>query len=613
MRRTIPLLLALAGVLTATATAHAAAWLPPVALPGDSLYGGSVAMDGAGNVYIAEDRAYDDPARTDEGVYVVARPAGGGPFTDLVKLGDASDEGTTAVVANARGDVAAISTATPIGDCPYALSVRIKPAGQPFGGAKALEDGCNGQVGIDDAGNVTVAYLRVDAGVKRVRETTIPFGGEPSSPVYLSVANKDVTVGSLRMQVNGAGDAVIAWSRTTTAPHQLAAVSVRPRGATFGAGTAITTDDGYDAPFGFGSSDLSLAPDGTIGVLTFESDSGHHLVKEFTHVGSASGGVPMGVAFSGFHVSPVVSALSATVARAGGVTMFGIDGSQAYSGPATAAGLGATAPYLAANDIPLFGTPTLAGGYVQSFVTSSGPTNIGLVYEPPSGAAVIARPAKPSGQLFAETAYRPAVSAAGDAAAILVSETEAGRLLVLDATPPAFTAQSIPKLATTGQAVSFSAAASDATSGVSYHWDFGDGSGADGPAVTHAFGASGPRNVTVAATDEGGNVATAGGPITVSDPAPPVVPVIRPPVVAPTVRCHVPTLTGHTEAYARKALAKGHCKLGTVRRPARKSQRHSSRLRVRSQTVKHGTYRTKDTKVGITLAIPAPRKSKKRA
>ncbi len=91
-----------------------------------------------------------------------------------------------------------------------------------------------------------------------------------------------------------------------------------------------------------------------------------------------------------------------------------------------------------------------------------------------------------------------------------------------DAGPPRFSAFSLPS-GNLG-AAPFSAAADDAWSPVSIAWAFGDGAGAIGPSVTHAYSAAGTFTATATATDAVGNVAARAGTVTVTaqpTPTPP--------------------------------------------------------------------------------------------
>ncbi len=84
-----------------------------------------------------------------------------------------------------------------------------------------------------------------------------------------------------------------------------------------------------------------------------------------------------------------------------------------------------------------------------------------------------------------------------------------------DATPPTITTLTVPASAGVGSRVSLSAVATDALAPVTVSWDFGDGAGARGTSVTHAYGAAGTYTVTVSARDGAGNVATQTRSITV--------------------------------------------------------------------------------------------------
>ena len=78
-----------------------------------------------------------------------------------------------------------------------------------------------------------------------------------------------------------------------------------------------------------------------------------------------------------------------------------------------------------------------------------------------------------------------------------------------DATPPQFTAVTVPSTVAVGAALRLTASATDPLTGpASIRWDFGDGSQSTGNTVTHAFGSPGVRTITVTATDTAGNTVT---------------------------------------------------------------------------------------------------------
>jgi hypothetical protein len=67
--------------------------------------------------------------------------------------------------------------------------------------------------------------------------------------------------------------------------------------------------------------------------------------------------------------------------------------------------------------------------------------------------------------------------------------------------------------------------------------------------------------------------------------------------VAARIRCRVPDLRGHTLRGARRLLARGHCRVGSVRRPGNVS----GALVVTKQSVRHGRTLKKGARVSVTL------------
>lgn len=85
-----------------------------------------------------------------------------------------------------------------------------------------------------------------------------------------------------------------------------------------------------------------------------------------------------------------------------------------------------------------------------------------------------------------------------------------------DATAPALSGVGIPANATVGAPAAFSAASSDLWGPLTTSWSFGDGAGANGAAVQHAYARAGRYGVTVTVTDAVGNTATQSGTVTVT-------------------------------------------------------------------------------------------------
>jgi hypothetical protein len=147
-----------------------------------------------------------------------------------------------------------------------------------------------------------------------------------------------------------------------------------------------------------------------------------------------------------------------------------------------------------------------------------------------------------------------------------------------------------------GQAVSFSAVATDADGdAATITWDFGDANQATGAAATHTYGAPGAETVTVTASEAGGatTVQTLGLTVSPAAAAPGT-----PPAAA---KCRVPKLKGLSLKKARKAIIRAKCKLGRVHRPRGLAKKKRAKLVVKSQTPRAGRLVPRGTKVGVTL------------
>jgi hypothetical protein len=123
--------------------------------------------------------------------------------------------------------------------------------------------------------------------------------------------------------------------------------------------------------------------------------------------------------------------------------------------------------------------------------------------------------------------------------------------------PPAASVSATPASPTTGQDVTFVAAASDPDPGdspLAYSWSFDDGGTATGSSATHAFATAGPHAGTVTVTDPTGQSATAAHAVTITAPAAVTIaaPAIAPDRTAPTV-----TLLVRRRLSLAKALRRG--------------------------------------------------------
>ncbi|HMC72120.1 MAG TPA: PKD domain-containing protein, partial [Mycobacteriales bacterium] len=112
---------------------------------------------------------------------------------------------------------------------------------------------------------------------------------------------------------------------------------------------------------------------------------------------------------------------------------------------------------------------------------------------------------------------------------------------IYDASPPLLGTPSGPTRIARGTRGSFSTTATDAFSGESFRWSFGDGSAAAaGASVSHTFSRTGTFTVRVTATDTAGNSAAKQISVTVTTPTLP--------------NCRVPRLKGKTLGQAKTLL-----------------------------------------------------------
>ena len=157
---------------------------------------------------------------------------------------------------------------------------------------------------------------------------------------------------------------------------------------------------------------------------------------------------------------------------------------------------------------------------------------------------LLANSSQPSAKSFVVAAARPAGAGWGDSKdlspggsghipqvavdpqgnAVAIWRTQAQNTTVIeaagyDAAGPLLRDLQVPGAATVGSPVSFSVAPVDVWSSVaSTHWDFGDGSAADGKTPSHSYGTLGSHEVTVTSTDSLGNATRETRTVTVTRP-----------------------------------------------------------------------------------------------
>lgn len=423
-------------------------------------------------------------------------------------------------------------------------------------------------VAIDDGGRAIVTWAQgasFAASRALVREGT-RLGWAPVDQL------SPPTVGALSVQavVDASGAAVAAW-RQSAAGAAGAWSSARAPGAAWpdpATATQITTTaDGLT---------LAGAPDGRV-IVGWATDppSGTKEAYVRTRQGGAWG---------------TATTLSAQLAMDSSTPVVDVDATgrqlavwrQATAGDDTgwvavrepgAAGWSTPAPVTADAGDPVYGALGILTGTGEAVVLWDGPLgSTGVLRVPPGASPGDPVPVESYGRGFAATT--------DGAGAVGVSFTDSGTWTsVIDTTPPALSVTQAPAAGTTGELLTFQAAASDPWSGATLAWDHGDGTTAAGPATTHAFTAPGAFAVVARATDGVGNAATATVPVQVSAPAAPP----APPAGVPAVTTGAGGPPPATTTLAPGPLVRGVKVLG---RPSA-----TVRLRVRVTTARAGTVR----------------------
>ncbi|HEX7058319.1 MAG TPA: PKD domain-containing protein [Solirubrobacterales bacterium] len=348
-----------------------------------------------------------------------------------------------------------------------------------------------------------------------------PAGGSFSAPMIVSplplVVGDDAN--NPGVAVDASGDVVVAWQYNDSAlAHSLIQVSSRLAGASFAAPIPIS-DTSHDA----GLPAVAMDATGEATVVWAESDGVDQLIR-------AASGAP-----GGSFTSPVD--LSAS-----GQDAFTPDIAIAPGGDATAVWTrsnGSNFIIQAATRPPggVFSAPAdLSAPGQDAFdpevaMNASGAATV--VWRRSDGLSAIAQAAtrepggafSPPADLSApgQDAVSPGVAmdSVGDATTVWYRSNGANSIVQAagyDVDAPVLRSLSIPASGVVGEPVSFSADPFDVWPIASTAFSFGDGTMADGTAVTHTYTAPGSYQVTVAAKDSAGTPVTGGGAISIIAP-----------------------------------------------------------------------------------------------
>jgi hypothetical protein len=550
------------------------------------------------------------------------RPRGGGVLVTTrspdgswsmpVHLGTTAWASTVRVATNARGDVV-------VGWDDGVQHIAVRPTGQAFLPTVDLPnstdsvniDGPTPQVGVNDAGEVTTAWIaKADAddhslpSADAVRYTT----GSLTAPVQTVHTSADGnTSRTFQLRTAHQGPSALVWGGDLG----VSAV-VRRAGEDFGAVQHVTPAGVAMMGPAVGDPVVAVRADGRAAVAFEGSEDGSAPNRvELSRTGADGVFEP-----ATFVTPPGQDTTGPGLAwAAGSAIQLGWQGSADHSDAAVTAVAPADGPLGVPEQdtyepvesevgIQVLGS---AGGALTFFQRTDGGMR-SVLWTPPNPAAP-----EPEAVVSPEPADWKGPSVAGDDAGDAVATWSPRAtpwlpaVAVWDVTAPAVTVTA-PATVTAGQPFTLTVGATDALSGIaSRAVTFTNAFGAPiaGPPVDAdgsaqaTFSQPGTYTLTAGATDNDGNSGTATRTITAVAPA-------EAPVVVKST-CRVPSLRNHSVAYAKRLLRVWRCRLGRVTTPKR--YKHVKGLVIRAQSRPAGQKPTAGAHVNVTLGVK-PKRSK---
>jgi hypothetical protein len=377
--------------------------------------------------------------------------------------------------------VAANGAATIVWQRKHELNASSRPPAGPFGGVEKVSEEAadvNGPgVAADAAGDATTVFELESGGKRVIAFSTRPAGGKwsPAAPI-----SEPGNVNVPSVAVDARGDAVAVWENFfeelgagTMEEH--IQVATRPAGtSTWGAPVTLTkTETGLGEP---GNQEVAIDGQGDA------------------------------VAIWGRMHGPAAETIETSQDHALGA---GWSAPMAVSGP----GKLEEAPQVAVNAA---GNAMIAwereepGG--SQFVEASSGSATHVAWQPAQPVSAVAPGANAGEPDVAMDPQGDAVSVwAALHGAFFLAEAAA-----FDAAGPTIGSLSIPASGSTGQTLAFSLSASDVWSPLgATTWNFGDGGGASGTSVTHAYASPGTYRVTVTSADVLGNATSAAASVAI--------------------------------------------------------------------------------------------------
>jgi PKD repeat protein len=214
----------------------------------------------------------------------------------------------------------------------------------------------------------------------------------------------------------------------------------------------------------------------------------------------------------------------------------------------------------------------------------------------------------------------PVADASGDLLVVASGTNGISHVFAYDATPPVAATITAPATVAPGTAATLSSSATDALTGVTVTWDFGDGQTATGASVAHVWATPGVYTVTATATDGASNTSAAAPvSVTVAAPAPRPPPAPAPlhdttaPVITSASLTHTSFAVGSSStatARAAKAKAKPKKKAKHKRKAAPKGTTIAFTLSETAKVTLTFTHSTPGTKSGKTCRVTTKKVAK---
>jgi hypothetical protein len=508
----VGMLLGLAAL--APGAAHAAGFLKqtPVNLSNDTAP--TVAMDANGNTLFAWPKS--PPSVVQGAHHVIGTPG----FTALPDFSTdvVHDNSTPVVVTNRAGNgiVAWVHTTDTMGD--HEIQVRsISPNGTA-GPVQTISTAGGSDsdlaAAINANGDAVLVWLHGATAQVSVRQgVNGSFSLEKTMPTD---SNSPPSVA-----IDGAGNAIIAWSHTVVMSQiEGARHAAADPPTTWTAQTAISAaGHNYSHPV------LASNPSGQL-VVAFQDDVGPAVAEVSGTVSTDWGTTPAPLSQAGVNQRPEATVADNGAAAVGWTTASTVEVSIRPPGgafPPPAGALSITPVPTTPAHFALAGNghgALIAAWY--SFETSV-MQNVVRAAVKPAGASTFGASKLVSDPASEATFPVVAIDENGDAVAgypLSSGSTPLGiGAAIYDNTPPTVGTPTAPSSVKQNVAAAFSTTATDAFSAVTLSWSFGDGSAAaTGTHVTHTYQKPGTFTVKVTATDGAGNTSSASRSITVAPP-----------------------------------------------------------------------------------------------